>query len=85
MLNSPLNAVDPSEYFVEWLLLIISINDFLKDYMKPLFWVKQLAFYNLPETAVLRPSNFQSLFYFPVRLSTSKVVVSGLFLEKQKV
>tara|TARA_B100001059_G_scaffold229050_2_gene261033 strand:+ start:382 stop:702 length:321 start_codon:yes stop_codon:yes gene_type:complete len=61
-------------YLHGWLLLCISINDFLRDYIQPLFWVKQVAFLVLPEAMVLWLFNLPALLYFPVRIITSTMI-----------
>ncbi|MBA6416348.1 hypothetical protein H4J50_10010 [Colwellia sp. 6M3] len=58
-------------YLNEWSLLSISINDFLKEYVQIIYWVKQVAFYVLPEGVVLWLFNLPALLYFPIRIIIS--------------
>ena len=58
-------------YLNEWSLLNISINEFLKEYVQIIYWVKQVAFYVLPEGVVLWLFNLPALLYFPIRIIMS--------------
>lgn len=61
-------------YLNEWSLLDISLNDFLKEHVQFIFWVKQLASYVLPEGVVLWLFNLPALLYFPIRIIISMIV-----------
>lgn len=67
----------------DWALLSLSINDFLKDYIPLIYWVKQLAFYVLPENIVLWIFNLPALIYFPSRMIVS-IFIGQWALSKAK-
>ena len=58
----------------DWALLTISIDDFLKNYVQIIYWVKQIAFYILPESIVLWLFDLPALWYFPVRILMSVII-----------
>tara|TARA_B110001450_G_scaffold12812_1_gene12173 strand:- start:1561 stop:1890 length:330 start_codon:yes stop_codon:yes gene_type:complete len=58
----------------DWALLNITIDDFLKSYVQLIYWVKQVAFYVLPESIVLWLFNLPALLYFPVRIIMSVII-----------
>lgn len=58
----------------EWAFLYISINEFLKDYVPFIYWVKSIAFYVMPDNFVLWLFNLPALFYFPVRIIMSLLI-----------
>ena len=58
----------------DWGLLNITIDDFLKRYVQLLYWVKQVAFYVLPESIVLWLFNLPALLYFPLRIIMSVII-----------
>ena len=55
----------------DWGLLNITVDDFLRSYVGLIYWVKQVAFYVLPENIVLWLFNLPALLYFPVRIIMS--------------
>jgi hypothetical protein len=67
----------------DWALLNISVNDFLHDYVPVIYWVKQLAFYVLPESIVLWLFNLSALVYFPARIVMS-IFIGWWALSKAK-
>ena len=54
-----------------WTSINISVNDFIRDYVAIIYWVKQVAFYVLPETVVLWLFSLPALMYFPIRIIMS--------------
>jgi hypothetical protein len=60
--------------FNDWSLLNISIDEFLKNYVQLIYWVKQVAFYVLPENIVLWLFNLPALLYFPIRIIMSVII-----------
>ena len=58
----------------DWSLLSITIDEFLKSYVQLIYWVKQIAFYVLPESIVLWLFNLPALLYFPVRIIMSVII-----------
>jgi hypothetical protein len=58
----------------DWSLLNISIDEFLKNYVQLIYWVKQVAFYVLPENIVLWLFNLPALLYFPIRIIMSVII-----------
>ncbi|REL35759.1 hypothetical protein DXX92_10635 [Thalassotalea euphylliae] len=50
-----------------WVLVGISVNDLLRDFVPFIFWVKQVAFYVLPEKVVYWIFDLPALIYFPIR------------------
>lgn len=52
----------------------ISLDDFLKNYVGFIYWVKQLAFYVMPKGFVSWLFNLPSLVYFPGRILMSLVI-----------
>ncbi|MDC2890656.1 hypothetical protein [Psychrosphaera algicola] len=58
----------------DWELLDFSINEFLKDYVPFIYWVKSIAFYVLPENIVLWLFNLPALLYFPTRIVMSIII-----------
>lgn len=58
----------------DWGLLNITIDDFLKSYVQLIYWVKQVAFYVIPESIVLWLFNLPALLYFPLRIIMSVII-----------
>ena len=54
-----------------WSLLSLSVNDFLRDYVPIFYWVKQVAFYVLPDGVVRWMFGLPALIYFPGRVVLS--------------
>jgi hypothetical protein len=57
-----------------WASINISVNDFIRDYVSIIYWVKQIAFYVLPETVVLWLFSLPALIYFPIRIVMSTFI-----------
>ncbi len=70
-------------YQNEWSLVGISLDDFLKEYVPFIYWVKQVAFYVLPEGLAMWLFSLPALLYFPVRIVVS-VLVGWWALSKAK-
>ena len=49
----------------------VSVDDFLKQHVEFIYWVKQLAFYVMPHALVNWIFNIPALIYFPIRILTS--------------
>jgi hypothetical protein len=58
----------------DWALLNITIDEFLRSYVHLIYWVKQVAFYVLPENIVAWLFNLPALLYFPVRIIMSVLI-----------
>jgi len=58
----------------DWVLLSISVDEFLKSYVQLIYWVKQVAFYVLPDTVVFWLFNLPALLYFPIRIIMSVAI-----------
>ena len=54
--------------------LSISLDAFLKQYVEVLYWVKQIAYYVMPESFVKWLFGLPALVYFPVRILASIVI-----------
>jgi len=64
-----------------WLIIMnesvsisISLDEYLKNHVGFIYWVKQLAFYVLPNGLVIWLFNLPSLVYFPIRMLISLVI-----------
>lgn len=55
----------------DWQLLNISVDNLLAQYIEFIYWVKQVAYYVMPETIVIWLFNLPALVYFPIRIVTS--------------
>lgn len=55
-------------------LLAISVDDFLYNYVPMIYWVKQVAFYLMPEAVVHWLFGLPALIYFPTRIVMSLVI-----------
>lgn len=49
----------------------ISVEELIKDHIRFLYWVKQVAYYVMPAGVVVWLFNLPALIYFPVRVITS--------------
>ena len=61
-------------FLTDWSLLSISIDEFLKNYVQLIYWVKKVAFYALPENIVLWLFDLPALLYFPLRIIMSVII-----------
>lgn len=59
----------------------LSLDAFLKQFVGFIYWVKQLAFYVMPDGIATWLFNLPALVYFPVRIFFS-VVIGWLALRK---
>ena len=57
-----------SSEFIEFSL---SLDDYLKQYVEFIYWVKQLAFYVMPHAFVKWLFSIPALIYFPIRILMS--------------
>ena len=52
----------------------VSLDEFLRDYVAFIYWVKQVAFYVMPKGFVTWLFGLPSLVYFPARIIMSLVI-----------
>ncbi|MEM1262562.1 MAG: hypothetical protein AAGH76_09200 [Pseudomonadota bacterium] len=52
----------------------VTVDDFLRNYVGFLYWIKQLAFWVLPAGFVHWVFGLPALLYFPLRVITSAVI-----------
>jgi len=57
-----------------WLEISMSVDAFLKQYLEFLYWVKQLAYYVMPDGFVAWLFGLPALIYFPVRILLSVLI-----------
>lgn len=55
----------------DWQLLAITVDAFLKEYVGFIYWVKQIAYFVMPEKIVAWLFSLPALAYFPIRVITS--------------
>jgi len=55
-------------------LLNLSLNDFLAQYVEFIYWVKQVAFYVMPEGFANWLFGIPAVIYFPVRILMSLII-----------
>jgi len=55
-------------------LLSLSLNDFLAQHVEFIFWVKQVAFYVMPQGLANWLFGIPALIYFPVRILMSVAI-----------
>ena len=58
----------------ELALLSLSLNDFLAQYVEFIFWVKQVAFYVMPQGFANWLFAIPAIIYFPVRILMSVAI-----------
>ncbi|GGA71748.1 hypothetical protein GCM10011369_11920 [Neiella marina] len=58
----------------DWPWLMLSVDEFLKQFVAIIYWVKQVAYYVLPESIVTWLFGLPALIYFPVRIGMSIVI-----------
>ena len=58
----------------DWSNLAISVDIFLKQYLEILYWVKQVAYYIMPNGFVSWLFGLPALAYFPARILLSMVI-----------
>ena len=68
-----------------WLSLHISVNDFLRDHVAIIYWIKQLAYYILPSNLVALLFNLPAIVLFPVRLTISTFIGWWAFSKAAKL
>lgn len=66
---------------VEW---SVTVDAFLQTNMQPLYWVKQLAFYVLPQDVVVWLFALPAVVYFPSRILLSGVIGAAAFAAAEK-
>ena len=57
-----------------WVDLNLSVDLFLQQYVQFIYWIKQIAYYVLPENFVIWVFNLPALVYFPVRIVMSIII-----------
>ena len=54
--------------------LSLSINQLLQQHLYFIYWIKQVAYYVLPNDVVVWLFNLPALWYFPIRIVVSIVI-----------
>ena len=57
-----------------WNELGMSVDDFLRQYVEIIYWVKQVAYYVMPHGFVTWLFGLPALIYFPVRIVISIII-----------
>lgn len=55
----------------DWVEITISVDSFLKSHVEFIYWIKQIAYYVLPQSVVSWLFNLPALIYFPCRVIMS--------------
>lgn len=58
----------------DWQLLGFTVDEFLAGYVAPIYWVKQVAYYVMPEAIVTWLFGLAALVYFPFRVVSSTII-----------
>ena len=57
-----------------WIELGMSMDDFLRQFVEIIYWVKQVAYYVIPHDFVTWLFGLPALIYFPVRIVMSVII-----------